>query len=371
MQSESLYRSLVKAITYAAFVVVLLWLVFKVAGVILLSLFAIILALVINSPVAKLEKRGMKRIWACFIVFGSILVVMVIMGWLIIPKVSSQITILINNLPHYAINLSRNVSSWFKNYPEINKEIQNQGNSLSQWLPNLPATLLRVGNYSISLIGGILIFILFVSMVVYAVSNPRPLMYIYFSLFRPEQHEKATIALQNISTMLTGWIRANVTGGIIRGICITIFLTIMGVPGAFVWGVLAFISELIPKLGFYIMAIPPILVALSVSPLTALWVIIFMLALDEIMGDIILPKLRSNSMNIHPVSILFILLIMVSAFGFIGALLATPLTAIIKAFYEEFFSREIKEDKKLESRIDSILYKSEKSAPKAPKGEFN
>lgn len=351
-----MYRALVKAISYTAFIVILLWLLFKVAGVILLCLFAIILALVINSPVAKLEKRGMKRVWACMIVFGSILLVLGLMGWLIIPKVSSQITILINNLPHYALNLSRNVSSWFKNYPEIDKQIQAQGNTLSQWLPNLPATLLRIGNYSLSFIGGVLIFILFVSMVVYAVTNPRPLLYIYFSLFRPEQHEKATVALQNISTMLTGWIRANVTGGIIRGICITVFLTIMGVPGAFVWGVLAVISELIPKLGFYIMAIPPILMALSVSPLTALWVVIFMLALDEIMGDVILPKLRSNSMNIHPVSILFILLIMVSAFGFIGALLATPLTAIIKAYYEEFFSREIKEDKKLETRIDSILY---------------
>ena len=358
MQSEPLYRSLVKAITFAAFVVILLWLLFKVMGVILLFLFALITAIVINSPVSKLEKRGMKRIWACIIVFGSILLVLVSMGWLIIPKVSSQITILINNLPHYAVNLSKNVSSWFKNYPEINKQIQSQGNTLSQWLPSLPNTLMRVGNYSISLIGGVLIFILFVSMVVYAVSNPRPLLYIYFSLFRPEQHEKATVALQNISTMLTGWIRSNVTGGIIRGICITIFLTIMGVPGAFVWGVLAVISELIPKLGFYIMAIPPILVALSVSPLTALWVTIFLLALDEIMGDIILPKLRSNSMNIHPVSILFILLIMVSAFGFIGALLATPLTAIIKAYYEEFFSREVKEDKQLEKRIDSIIYKS-------------
>jgi putative permease len=116
-------------------------------------------------------------------------------------------------------------------------------------------------------------------------------------------------------------------------------------------------------MGFYIMAIPPILVALSVSPSTALWVTIFMLALDEVMGDFVFPKLRSNTMNIHPVSILFILIAMTSAFGITGALLATPLTAIIKAFYEEFAGTDSK-DEAIENSIDTIIYKNKKPVPK-------
>jgi predicted PurR-regulated permease PerM len=348
---------LVKAIFFAAGVIILLWLLYKAAGVVLLLVFAIVLAIVINAPVARLEKRGLKRGWACLTVFGSILLVMVLLGWLIIPKISAQVTALINNLPGYADNVSKNVSGWFKNYPQINREIEKQGINLSQWLPSVPKTLMSIGNYSISIAGSVFIGILFVSMVVYAVTNPRPLLELYFTFFPAVRHESAAKALQNASTMLIGWIRANIIGGAIRGTCITIFLTIIGVPGAWVWGALALFSELIPKLGFYIMAIPPILVALSVSPLTALWVTIFMLALDEIMGDFILPRIRSHTMNIHPVSIIFIFLAMASAFGFIGAILATPLTAIIKAYYEEFYSNRLKEDKELDKRIDSILYR--------------
>ena len=114
--------------------------------------------------------------------------------------------------------------------------------------------------------------------------------------------------------------------------------------GALVWGALALFSELIPKIGFYIMSIPPVLGALSVSPLTALWELIFFLALNEIIGDFVMPKLRSSTMNIHPVSSIFLLLAMGSAFGLTGALMATPLAAIIKAFYEEFYVKKFNED---------------------------
>src|SRR5687768_15415426 len=96
-QSDYLYKSLVKVITYTAGIIILLWFLYKTVGVVLLLLFAIILTLVINAPVAWLEKKGMLRFWACMTVFGIILIIMVFLGWLIIPKISDQITTLINN----------------------------------------------------------------------------------------------------------------------------------------------------------------------------------------------------------------------------------------------------------------------------------
>lgn len=356
-QADPLYKTLIKAISYAAGVIILLWFLYKTSGVVLLLLFALILALVINAPVAAFEKKGIKRFWACLIIFGIILVVIGLLGWLIVPKISDQVTTLINNLPGYANQLSNNIATWFKDYPEIHRDIQKQGITLSEWIPSVPRTLMSIGNYSLSIVSLVLLIILFISMVVYTVTNPRPLLQLYFSFFPESKHDKATRALSFTSVMLIGWIRANLIAGGIRAVCMTVFLSFMNVPGAFVWGTLAFFSELIPKLGFYIASIPPILVALSVSPATALWVTIFLLALDEVMGDFVLPKLRSNTMNIHPVSILFILLAMASAFGVMGALLATPLTAIIKAYYEEFFSDRFTEDKEVETRIDNILYR--------------
>jgi putative permease len=355
--ADPLYRSLAKAITYAACVVIFLWLLYNAAGSVLLLLFVLVLGIVINAPVAALEKRGMRRGWACLLVFGCILLMLGLLGWLIIPRVSGQITTLIDNLPTYANQLSKNISGWFSDYPQINKEIQQQGVNLSQWLPSVPKALMSIGNYSLSILASLLILVLFTSMVVYAVANPRPLLHLYFSFFPLNKREQATEALMYTSVMLRGWIKANIIGGSIRGACLTIFLSVMNVPGAFVWGAIAFFSELIPKLGFYTMAIPPILVALSVSPMTALWTTIFILALDSVLGDMILPRIRAGTMNIHPVSIMFVFLAMAAVFGFMGALLATPLTAIVKAYYETFYLKPMGEDKKLEERVEDVLYK--------------
>jgi predicted PurR-regulated permease PerM len=353
----TLYRTLVKSIAFAAVMVAVLWLLYKSAGVLLLVMFALVLALVINAPVSYLEKRrGINRAWACAIVFGIIVLVMVLLTWLIVPVISKQLTLFVNNLPSYANNLSNNVASWFRKYPEINKDIQKQGISLSNWVPSVPKTLMSIGNYSISIVSFVLIFIFFCSMVVYAVTNPKPLLHTYFSLFPAAKQEKATEALVKSSTMLIGWFKANLIGGTIRAVCVTLFLSWMNVPAAMVWGVLTFFSELVPKLGFYIMAIPTLLMALSVGPYTALWVLIFLIVLDEIMGDIILPRLRSRTMNIHPVSTFFILLVMASAFGVAGVLLATPLTAIIKAYYEVFFNEQQQNARKSERLADRVLY---------------
>lgn len=356
ISNDNLYKTIRRALTHAAFLIVLLWLLFKIVHVLMLVLLAVILVLVINVPVAWLEKRKIKRGLACLIVFGAIAICLALMFWLIVPKISEQLTVLINNLPVYADQLSKNISSWFNNTDKLNTAIEGEGTELSKLIPSLPDMLISVGNYSLSLLSSVLVFIIFISMVVYAVINPRPLLQFYFSFFSPAKREQAKNALFNTSAMLNGWMKSNLIGGGIEAVCVTTFLSIMNVPGAWVFGAIALFAILIPKIGFFIMAVPPVLVALSINGLTALWVTIFFLALDEIMGDFVLPRIRSTTMNLHPVSTIVAVLIMGAAFGFIGALLATPVTAIIKAYYEAFFSARIKRDKQMNSRIDAIIY---------------
>ena len=351
-----MYEAIKKGLLYAAALIVLLWICFKIISVILLVLFALVLVVIINAPVTWLEKKHIRRGWACFIVFMSILVVVAGIGWMVFPKISDQFTSLVNNLPSYANRFSKNVATWFSNYPTINQKISAEGSDLANWVPSFPNALMRLGNYTLSILGLVIVLIVFFSMVIYAVVNPRPLLEVYFSLFADRNREKAQRALMHSSEMLIGWIRANLTGGTIAAILVTVFLSVMHVPGAWIWGTLALFAELIPRIGFYIMSIPPILVALSISPATAFWVLVFYLALDEVLGDFVMPRLRSSAMNIHPVSSIFLLLAMGSAFGLMGALLSTPLSAIIKAYYEEFYLSNLKEDKEMENRIDEVIY---------------
>ena len=357
-QAKNLYKALTKSMAFAAGIIIFLWFLYKIAAVVMLLLFAIVLAIVINAPVTWLEKKNIKRTWGSIIVLGIIILMLVSLGWLIIPKISAELSGLINNLPSYANQLSRNIGSWFKDYPEITKKLQSSEYSILQFIPSIPNALIGGLNYSLSIIGTILIILFTMSMVIYMVMQPRPLLELYISFFAPSHRDNAARALAKTSVMLIGWLRSNVIGGFISGICITIFLSIMNVPGPWVWGAVGLFASLIPKLGFYIMALPPILVALTISPMKALWVAVFFVSLDEILGDFIMPKIRSNTMNIHPTSILFLVLAVTSAFGIIGAIMATPLAAFIKAFYEEFYlCRYKEEDVELNRRIDTILYR--------------
>jgi predicted PurR-regulated permease PerM len=359
--NDNLYKSLAKAIFLAAGIFILLWFMYKILNVLLLLLFAIVLILIINHPVTWLEKKKVKRGWASLIIFGIIFLCLLGLGWSIGPKISEQLSGLINNLPEYGNNLSKTTSSWFSNYPQIQEAIKTDSNTISEWMPSIPNTLIRVGNFSLSLIGGLVVLIVFFSMVIYAVLTPRPLVELYLSAFPPVKRDKAANALSKASLMLVGWVKSNLIGGSIEAVLVTVFLTFMDVPGAWVWGALALFAELVPKIGFYIMSIPPVLVALSIDPTTAIWVAVFFLVLNEIMGDFVMPRLRSSTMNLHPVSTLFLLLAMGAAFGFIGVLMATPFAAIIKAFYEEFYLSQFKDDILMEKRIDTVIYQKVES----------
>jgi predicted PurR-regulated permease PerM len=351
----NLTTSLVKAFTFAIVIVVLFLFMRTVISAVLLFLLAIVFAIIINAPVTWLEKKKFPRGLATLLVFLLIFLVVGLFTWLIVPVVSIQLKSLITNLPVYVGKIEKMLSMWREEYLHWMKK---PGSETAPAVSSVTDTLWKIGGYSISLLGSFLLFLVLVSLTAYMVIYPRPLLRFYLSLIPYEQRDKAENAFVKSSFMLIGWMRANLIGGAIQGVSVIIFLSIMNVPGAWVWGVLALFSQMIPKVGFYIMAIPPTLVALSMSPLTALWVFIFFLGIDEVLGDFIMPRLRSSSMNLHPVIIMFFLLAMGAAFGFTGILLSTPMAAFVKSFYEEFYLTRLKPDEKMEGRIEAMINKS-------------
>jgi predicted PurR-regulated permease PerM len=145
---------------------------------------------------------------------------------------------------------------------------------------------------------------------------------------------------------------SNVLAGALAGNHCMVLPLFHGIPGVWVWAGVTFFAELIPKLGFYIMAVPPILVAFSISPMTAVWVAAFYIALDEIIGDFVIPRIRYTTMKIHPVFTLVMLLAMTAAFGVIGAFISTPLTAFIKAYFEAFYHKSNTRKKQIKTLIE-------------------
>lgn len=334
--SETVRKNPVRLIFVAASVLLGLWFAHTITGILFLFFFAIVLTLILNAPTTWLVSRKVPRTFAALIVFVAMLLFLFLIGWLVIPRILEQLSLLVTNVPTYYQNLKVQLSHLLADYPSLQEKLLN-GSGIAEELPSMVYIATHLGRFSMSLISGIFFLIMFLSVVIYMLISPAPLIETYLSLFSPEKRPKAGHALARASKMVVGWMWSNLVVGSMEAVATFLFLSYMQVPGVWVWAGLALFSEMVPKLGLYIMAIPPTLVALSIDPLTALWVLVFFLVLNEVMGDFVMPRIRASTMNLHPVSSLFVMLAMASAFGLAGALVATPLTAFIKAYYEEFY----------------------------------
>jgi predicted PurR-regulated permease PerM len=197
----------------------------------------------------------------------------------------------------------------------------------------------RLGGASLSVLGFATLLVLYLSAVLYITVNPFPLMRGYVEAMPVRYRRPGIRAYRSASTAVRGWIRANAIVGPIEAVASGIFLSFMHVPGAIVWASLAFFAEFVPRIGGYIMAVPPVIVALAVDVRTAIWTALFYLVMTEALGTFLAPAIRGQTMRIHPVVILFATLAGALAFGLIGALVGTPAAAFVTAYYREFYLR--------------------------------
>ena len=103
-------------------------------------------------------------------------------------------------------------------------------------------------------------------------------------------------------------------------------------------------TELIPYLGPWLGGIVPIVYALTIDPLSALWVFLLFLGIHQIEGHIVVPKVMGSALRLHPLLVIFGLLAGGELYGLPGVFVALPLLAVMRAMYEFFSERVELED---------------------------
>jgi predicted PurR-regulated permease PerM len=112
-----------------------------------------------------------------------------------------------------------------------------------------------------------------------------------------------------------------------------------GAKYALLFGAWAGITELIPYVGPWLGAAPAVLYALVQDPLSALWVALLFLGIQQLEGHVVVPKVMGHSLRLHPLLVIFGLLAGGEIYGFPGILIALPLLAAARAAYEFFAER--------------------------------
>jgi predicted PurR-regulated permease PerM len=114
---------------------------------------------------------------------------------------------------------------------------------------------------------------------------------------------------------------------------------IFGFMDALVLGLIAGVLEAIPFLGPLLSAVPALLFAVGQGGLTPLWVVLAYLAIQGLENNVILPLIMARGMKLHPVAVIFSMLLCVAAFGVLGVLVAAPLVAIVDILHDELYRK--------------------------------
>jgi predicted PurR-regulated permease PerM len=146
---------------------------------------------------------------------------------------------------------------------------------------------------------------------------------------------------------VASYVRGQLFLSVIIGVSVGAGLWILGMAGAMphggryaaAFGAWAGVTELIPYIGPWLGAIPPVLYALVQHPLSALWVTILFFGIQQLEGHVVVPNVMGRSLRLHPLLVIFGLLAGGEIYGFPGILVALPLLAAGRAVWEFFGER--------------------------------
>src|SRR5262245_30789900 len=143
------YKSASRLVYLAAGLIILIWFLHQVIEVILLVFFAVVITIVLNAPVTWLQqKKKLSRGLASILVFFGVLALFTLIGWMVIPKIVTQVRSLIINVPDYLASVNKRVTDWIGEHGGQNGETPT---SLSSMTDQLSPLLNRIGQYSLSL----------------------------------------------------------------------------------------------------------------------------------------------------------------------------------------------------------------------------
>ena len=136
--------------------------------------------------------------------------------------------------------------------------------------------------------------------------------------------------LQDMSNTLSKYISGQAIECIFVGICTAIGYGLAGVPYALLTGIFAGATNIIPYIGPYIGLVPALILSLTDSFNTAVMAIIVCIIVQQIDGNLIYPNVIGKSVDIHPLTIILLLLVAGKIAGLLGIILCIPFYAIIK-----------------------------------------
>jgi predicted PurR-regulated permease PerM len=347
---------------------------FSLLSPILLSFLLILLiSLAVNPVISRMRAVTGGRKVATGLIGAALVVVIVLTGWASLAPMKASFTNISKQLPGYWERLQKPlikieqqaVLSEEKLQAEVTTEIaqtataadkpeaarrttqpappkatKEQGSlrtNLSEMLKGVVGRFIAVA-FNGAQILVVLVTVLFGA--TFTLMNPRPIFGAMFSILPAHHHDQALIILQRIGKFVPRWALATLLGMVTIGLLVFLLMwSIFGFTDALILGLIAFVLEAVPYLGPILSAVPALLLAVGKGGMTPLWVVLAYCAVQALENNVTTPLIMARSMKLHPVAVIFSMLLCVATFGVLGVLVASPLVAIVNILHDELYRK--------------------------------
>jgi len=318
----------------------------KAAGkVVLVFTIAGLVALLLNPIVALVQRIRVPRGAAVSIVMVTLIALLVGLGFLLANPISDQASTFQRNVPHWVNDANKSLSDlqdWLDR-KNINIQVKEEGQTALQTLgDNVAGGTGDVVNFTRdalqTLVESVLALILIIVLTVYMLLYGDRIGAVVRAVVPPGDGTPEDDFPTRIQAALFGYVRGQLLFSLAMGTGAGLGLYAFGLLGifpdgktyAFAFAIFFGLMELIPFVGPFLGALPPVLVALFQDPLTALWVALLFLALQQLEGHVVAPNVFGHTLRINPLLVIFSLLVGGEVAGFVGALMALPIAAIVR-----------------------------------------
>jgi predicted PurR-regulated permease PerM len=322
-----------------------LWALARAAGSVLLILVVASMVALILAPVVRLLERYLPRGLAILVVYVGSFALIAGVGVLLASPVTTQITRFEHNVPEIVRNANKELNSFqnWLNSHGVNVHIKQQGQTA---LDTLQKDVLKrsgdIVSVSRDLLSGVVTIgfdlVLTLVLSIYLLVYGRQIGQLVRGVMPPGDGTPEDDFPLLVQHAVSGYVRGQALFSLVMGGSAAIALEILGLIGVFpagkdyavFFGGFYGLMEFIPYIGPIVGPVPAVLVALFQNPISAVWLIIVFVALQQLEGHVVAPQVFRISLRINPILIILALLIGFKLYGVVGALVALPVIAVIR-----------------------------------------
>lgn len=260
---------------------------------------------------------------------GLLLVFAVALAFWIVPNVADQMSTLASRLSDAYEELRR---SWSRS--GLGQRLSGATGGVGQQIGKLAT---RTAGVLASTVGAIGSMLLVVFIALYLAGSPEPYRRGFVRLFPPRHRDRAGDALSALSSTLRRWLVGRIVSMAAVGVVTTLGLWALGIPLPVTLGLIAGLFGFVPNIGPILSAVPAVLLALTIDPMHAVYVVALYLAVNLADGYLLTPWVQKRAVSLPPALILSAQVLLGALAGLLGVVFATPLAACALVLVRELY----------------------------------